>query len=194
MATHAPRYSTLDLPHPVRAAVPLVLLALAAAAFDVDPRLPWAVGVFGAACFGTAACVRATRARLELAAVRRTADRLIVHEPRTLDASELVRWRSAELTSIPARDALRRELLRLVADLDPRKLPSASPLRRPAARANEELLLRLAQRVGAAAPVSPRGILLTRALLRDASSPLYAEDAEVLLRRTLTRVLGALEP
>jgi hypothetical protein len=185
---------TLDLPRPFRSAAPLIALALAAAAFDIDPRLPWLVGALGAACFGVAAVVRGTRARLELAAVRRTADRLIVHEPRAVDASELVRWRTAELTSRAAREALRREVLRTIAELDPRKLPSASPLRRPAARANEQLLQRIADRVGSSAPISARGVLLAYSLLRDASSPLYTEDAAVLLPRALTRVLGALEP
>jgi len=188
------QYSTLDLPRPYRSAAPLAGLAVAAALFDVDPRLPWLVGALGAVCFAAAAVARAARARLELAAVRRTADRLIVHEPRTLDASELIRWRTAELTSPAALDALRRELLRTIADLDPRRLPSASPLRRPAARANEALLCQIADRVGNGAPVSARGVLLTRALLRDASSPLYDEDAELLLPRALRRVLGALEP
>jgi hypothetical protein len=194
MATHASRYSTLDLPRPFRSAAPLLLLAFAAAAFDIDPRLPWLVGAVGATCFGIAAGIRAGRARVELAAVRRTADRLIVHEPRSGDASELVRWRSAELTSAAARDALCREIQRTLADLDPRRLPSASPLRRPAARANEELLRRIVARVGSSAPITARGVLLTRSLLRDASSPLYAEEADVLLPRALTRVLGALDP
>jgi len=194
VATHVHRYSSLDLPHPFRAAAPLFGVAVAAGAFDIDPRLPWLVGVAGAVCFAAAATVRAARARIELAAVRRTADRLIVHEPRSLDACELVRWRSEELTSGAAREALRREVLRTIAQLDPRKLPSASPLRRPAARANEELLHMLAERLGSGSAVSPRGILLARSLLREASSPLYADDADVVLPRALRRVLGALEP
>jgi hypothetical protein len=194
MAAHAHGYSSLDLPRPLRAGAPLAALALVAAAFDIDPRLPWLVGVVAGVCFAAAAAVRATRARLELTAVRRTADRLIVHEPRTVDASALVRWRTEELTSPAARAALRRELERTLAELDPRTLPSASPLRRPAARANEYLLRRIAARIGGTAPISARGIVMTRALLRDASSPLYAEEAERLLPRALTRVLGALEP
>lgn len=194
MSAHTSRYSSLDLPRPFRAAAPFAALAIAAGAIDVDPRLPWPVGVLGVVCFGAAAAVRATRARLELAAVRRTADRLIVHEPRSADASDLVRWRCAELTAQSARDALRREVLRTLAELDPRTLPSASPLRRPALRANEELLRRIADRIGSSSPVSARGVLLARALLRDTSSPLYAEEAEVLLPRALTRVLGALDP
>jgi hypothetical protein len=191
MATHA---TGLDLPRPFRAAAPLAGLALAAALFDVDPRLPWLVGVLGAACFAGAAAVRAARARIELAAVRRTADRLIVLEPRSHDASELVRWRCEELTSQSARAALRREIMRTLDQLDPAKLPGASPLRRPALRANEPLLRAIAARVGGNRPISARGILLVRGLLRDAASPLYAEQADLLLPRALRRVLGALEP
>ena len=194
MATHLGRYSSLDLPRPLHAAAPLLVLAVAAALFDVDPRLPWAAGVFAAGCFATAGLVRAVRARLELAAVRRTADRLIVHEPRSRDASELVRWRCEELTSRASLDALQREVERVVADLDPRTLPSASPLRRPAARANEPTLRAIAVRLGRSRPVAARGVLLLRSLLRDGGSALYAEDAELLLPRALTRVLGALEP
>lgn len=191
MASYA---HNLDLPRPYRAAAPLVALALAAALFDVDPRLPWLVGVLGALFFATAGLLRAARARHELAAVRRTADRLIVHEPRSHDASELVRWRCDELVSTGSRQALRREIERTLAAADPHTLPGASPLRRRAVRANESALRELAARVGSGRPVSARGILLTQALLRDCASPLYAEDAELLLPRALARVAGALEP
>jgi hypothetical protein len=191
MATHA---TGLDLPRPFRAAAPLAALAVAAALFDVDPRLPWLVGAAGGVFFAAAAAVRAVRARLELAAVRRTADRLIVHEPRTIDASELIRWRCEELTVQSARDALRREIDRLLADADPRKLPGASPLNRPALRRHEAAMRDIAARIGGSRPISARGILLVRALLRDAASPLYSDRAELLLPRELARVRGALEP
>ena len=191
MATHA---TGLDLPHPFRAAAPLVALAAAALLFEIDPRLPWLVGAVGAVFFATAAVFRAVRARLELAAVRRTADRLIVHEPRTIDASELIRWRCEELTAQSARDALRREIERVLAEADPRKLPGACPLNRPAVRIHEATLREIAARVGGTRPISARGILLTRALLRDAASPLYSDRAELLLPRELARVRGALEP
>ena len=194
MATHVHRYSTLDLPHPLRSAAPLAVLAVLALLFEIDPALPWLVGVCGAGCFMLAAALRWTRERLALQAVRRTADRLIVHEPSSRDASELVRWRTEELTSRETRDALCREIERLLASLDPRLLPSASPLRRPAARANEQLFLRIRARVGDGRPVCARGILMTRSLLRDSSSPLYSEDAERTLPHALARILGALEP
>lgn len=171
-----------------------MVLAAAAASVDADPRLPWLVGALGAACFGFAAGLRAVRARLELAAVRRTADRLIVAAPAGTDASALVRWRSAELTSETARVALRKELERTLHELDGGRLPGASPLRRAAGRANVELLRQVATRVGDGSPCTARGILLVRSLLRDAASPLYADQAELLLPRVLRRILGALEP
>jgi len=138
--------------------------------------------------------VRAQRERIALGHVRRAADRLIVHELRSRDASGLVRWRCEKLTSRASLDALKREIERVLRDLDPATLPSASPLRRPAARANEAQLRALADRLGESRPVTARGVLLVRSLLHDGGSPLYAEDAELLLPRALTRVLGALEP
>lgn len=197
MAAHAQahrRYPGLDLPSPLRAAGPLVALCVLAAALEIDPRLPWAVGVVAAICFAAAAGVRATRARMELTQMRRVADRLIVHEPRSMDAFELIRWRSDELVAPERRAALRREVEATIRSLDGSRLPSASPLRRPAARRHVDLLRALAARVGDERPVTARGLLLARSLLRDPSSTLYAEDAEALLARSLTRVLGALEP
>ena len=78
--------------------------------------------------------------------------------------------------------------------LDPGLLPSASPLRRPAARASLDLLEKLEQRLAGESPVAARGVLLAQALLRDASSPLYSEETEHLLGPALRRILGALEP
>lgn len=194
MATHAPRYTALDLPRPFRSAAPFLALAIGAALFDIDPRLPWLVGLVGAACFAVAGGVRAVRARLELAAVRRTADRLIVYAPYTHDASELILWRSHELTGEDTRRRLRREYDRTLRELDPRRLPSSSPLRRVAARKHEELVRAVADRIGGDRPCAARGILLARELLRNPASPLYAEDGERQLVRALSRVLGALEP
>ena len=118
------------------------------------------------------------RARHELAAVRRTADRLIVHSPQSRDASDLVRWRSDELTTRAKRESLRRDVERSLRSLDPARLPSASPLKRPAARRSRDLFVALAARLADEQPVAARGILLAQALLRDAASPLYAEDAD----------------
>jgi len=194
VATHASRYSALDLPRPFRTAAPFLALAAAAALFDIDPRLPWVVGLIGAVCFAAAAGVRWAQARSELAAVRRTADRLIVHSPYRHDAPELVLWRSRELTDGDARARLRREYERTLRQLDPRRLPSSSPLRRVSARKQEPLLRAIADRVGDEHPCSARGLVLARELLRSPSSPLYVEDGELQLARALSRILGALEP
>ena len=186
--------SSLDLPRPGKAAVPYAALALAALALDADPRLPWVAGVAGALLFATAGAIRGVRAHHELVAVRRTADRLIVLSPHTRDASDLVRWRSAELTTRAKREALRREIERILQSLDPARLPSASPLKRPAARRYKDLFDALAARLGDERPVAARGILLARSLLSDPTSPLYAEDADRLLGPALRRVTRALEP
>jgi hypothetical protein len=187
-------YSALDLPHPWRAVFAFSALAAAALALDADPRLPWIVGVAAAALFSAAGTVRAVRERRELAVVRRTADRLIVLDPLSRDASELVRWRSVELTRREERDRLARCVEATLAALDPRRLPSASPLRRPEARRARELLEQLRARLADEQPVAARGILLTRLLLQDPSSPLYSDALELALPRLVRRALGALEP
>jgi hypothetical protein len=187
--------STLDLPRPAKAAVPYAALALAALALDVDPRLPWLAGVAGAVLFATAGTVRTVRARHELTAVRRTADRLIDHNPLSRDASDLVRWRCRELTTYAKRERLRRDIERLLRSLDPARLPSASPLKRPAARGSKDLFEALAIRLGdEQQPVAARGMLLAQSLLHDATSPLFSDDADTQLAPALRRVTGALEP
>jgi hypothetical protein len=186
--------TTLDLPRPGKAALPYAALALATLALDADPRLPWLAGAAGALLFGAAGTVRVVRAHHELVAVRRTTDRLIVHSPHTRDASDLVRWRSDELTARAKREALRREIEHILQSLDPARMPSASPLKRPAARRHEHLFTALAERLGDERPVAARGILLAQSLLGDPTSPLYAEDADSLLGPALRRVTGALEP
>jgi len=81
MATHAPSFGSLDLPRPGRAALPLLALALVALALEASPELRLA-GLAAAACFVLAAAVRAERARAELRAIRRSADRLILASAR----------------------------------------------------------------------------------------------------------------
>jgi hypothetical protein len=187
-------YSSLDLPHPARAALVFGALAAAALALDAAPDLPWTAGVVAAGLFGVAGTARTLHERHELEAVRRAADRLIVHAPSSRDASELVRWRCAELTSRSSRDALGRELSRLVHSLDGGLLPSASPVRRIAAREELALLEAIAARLADERAVAARGVLLTRGLLREAGSPLYSAETERLLGLALRRALGALEP
>ena len=179
-------------PRPLRSAAPLVVLAALALAFDADPRLPWIAGAIGAAFFAVAAAVRGLQAVHELRKLRATADRLILETPR--ERYEIVIWRSRELTAERTRVQLRNEVERTLRSLADTRLPSAAPLNRPAARRNAELLELLADRLDDSAPVSARGVLIARQLLRDPGSPLYSPHGEELLPRALTRALAELEP
>ena len=189
-----PRYSSLDLPRPGRSALLFALLCAAALALDAAPSLPWTAGVVAGGLFAVAGAARTVGERRELGRVRRTADRLIVYAPTSRDASELVRWRCAELTKRTSRERLRREVARTLRMLDPGRLPSASPLRRSAARSCRDLFVQVEHRLADERPVAARGVLLAQALLRDAASPLYSEETEHLLGPALRRILGALEP
>lgn len=191
MATHAPSFGTLDLPRPGRAALPLLALALVALALEASPQLRLA-GVAAAACFGLAAAVRAERARAELRAIRRTADRLILADPHAAEGSDVVRWRTLELVAPATRHGLARELEQTLRRVDPARLPSASPLRRGPARRHRELLLRLEERMLDGRPVTARGVLLLRRLLQEPVSPLYDDAGGV--SRAIARVLAELEP
>jgi hypothetical protein len=163
-----------------------------ALALLADPPLRLA-GVAAASCFAAAGIALALGARRELAVVRRAADRLILAEPGSVEVSELARWRAGELVAPRTRREVRRELERLLRQLDPAHLPSASPLRRGAVRTQEGLLRAVADRVGDERPVPPHGMVLVRRLLRDPASPLYADVPAAELARTLAQVLGALE-
>jgi hypothetical protein len=184
----------LELPRAGRAAAPFAALAALGLLFEADPRLPWLVGVAVALLFAAAAGIRAYTAHRELTAVRLAADRLILNAPHRDDGSALIAWRERELTSQDERDRLRGDVARTLRSLDPARLPSASPLKRTAARANADLFNRLDERLCDGRPVTARGMLLAESLLCSAASPLYHDDADRLLPRALSRVLGALEP
>jgi hypothetical protein len=186
--------AVLELPRPARAAAPFILIGALVLGFAAAPNLPWVLVAGAAALFELAGIARALVARRELAELRRAADRLILQAPRYPDAIALVRWRSRELTATAERVRVRREVDRVLRALDPGRLPSASPLRRPAARRNRELLELLSTRLADSRPVTARGVLLAQGLLRDDASPLYNDGSDLLLPRALTRVLSALEP
>jgi hypothetical protein len=193
MAATAPRFGTIDLPRPWRAAGPLLVAAVLALALLGERPLREAAAI-AAGCFAVAAAVRGVQAYRELVRVRAAVDRLLLSDPRGGEVSELVQWRAHELSDHEGRQALRRELARTIHRLDPAHLPSASPLRRGPLRAHLDLLRGIERRLADERPVAPRGILLVRWLLRDAGSPLYRESSDEELARTLSRVRGALEP
>jgi hypothetical protein len=172
--------------------LPLLALVLAALALEAAPELRLA-GLAAAGCFAFAAAIRAERARAELRAIRRTADRLILADPYAAEGSEIVGWRTLELVSLGTRRGLARELEQTLRSIDPVRLPSASPLRRGVARRHEEMLRKLHERMLDGRPVTARGMLLLRRLLHEPGSPLYDEHASDL-SRAIVRVLVELEP
>ncbi len=192
MASHAQSFGGIDLPRPGRAALPLLAVALLALALEAAPQLRLA-GAAAAACFALAAAVRAGRARAELRAIRRSADRLILASAVGVEGSDVIRWRTLELVDPATRQGLAREVDQTLRRIDPARLPSASPLRRGVARRHGEMLGRLEQRMLDGRPVTARGVLQLRRLLRDPASPLYDDHAGDL-SRALARVLVELEP
>jgi hypothetical protein len=192
MAAHAPSFGTLDLPRPVRAALPLLVLALVALALEASPQLRLA-GLASAACFALAAAVRAERAEAELRRIRRIADRLILVDPHAVEGSDVVRRRALELVAAENRQGLARELEQTLRRMDPARLPSASPLRRGPVRRHQKLLRQLQERMLDGRPVTARGMVLLRRLLQDPGSALYEEHAGDL-SRALAHVLVELEP
>lgn len=172
--------------------MPLLALVLVALVLEAEPALRLA-GLAAAACFALAAAVRAERARGELRAIRRTADRLILADQHAVEGSDIVRWRTLELVAPDTRRALARELEQTLRRIDPARLPSASPLRRGVARRHEEMLRRLEERLLDDRPVTACGVLLLRQLLREPGSPLY-DDRAGDLSRAIGHVIVELGP
>jgi hypothetical protein len=184
-----------DVPRPLRAAAPLVLLCVLGFALAAAPDLPWPAGIATGGFFLLAAAVRGVRAEHELRLLRQQADRALLRGIAPMYRSALVAWRAAELTAEAHRLAVAESVNRLLRELDPAKLPGASPLNRVAARSQEDLIVRLRARLAdVGSPVEARGVLMAEWLLGDITSPLYDRDRADSLARTLTRTIAALEP
>jgi hypothetical protein len=196
VSTHvSARPLAVDVPRPVRAAAPFVVLCAVGLALVAAPDLPvYAGGAVGGA-FLVAGAVRFGRAEHELRLLRQQADRALLRGIATTHRSALVAWRAAELTADEHRLATASGLDRVLRELDPARLPGASPLNRVAARAHADLLARLRARLSdLGEPVDARGVLMTEWLLGDVTSPLYDRARADTLPRALTRTIAALEP
>jgi hypothetical protein len=196
VATHASTHPfATELPRPLRSATPFVVLCVAALGLAVAPDLPWTAGAATGALFLLAAGVRFGRAEHELRLLRRQADRTLLRGIAPSRRSALVEWRAAELTRDDHRLRVAAGVNRLLRELDPSRLPGASPLNRVAVRPHEDLIVRLRARLGdLGAPVEARGVLMAEWLLGDMTSPLYDRRRADAIPRALTRVLAALEP
>jgi len=184
-----PAQSSFRAPSPLKAARPFLVLSLLPLLAGATGLIPERDGlVLGVLIAGTAA-LRAGLEHRQLSRLRRHANRQLlgIVGPRS---PELVAWRTAELTSDHNRRQLGKALRGVVSDLDPRRLPGASPLNRPRVRPHADLILQLADRVeDAERPISARGVLLVEELLTDGYGPLYegerAEELGPLLARCL---------
>ena len=175
------------------AALPLLALALASAALDAAPDLPWTVGVAVAGLFLVAGAARALQSYLELRRLRATADRLILRPETRRRSSPLLDWRSGELTDPAHRHALARSVRHVVRELSPAVLPGASPLNRPAVRPHAGRLAELAALLDdPAREITARGVLLLEALLCEPGSSLYRGNAGARVGDELGRVARAL--
>jgi hypothetical protein len=134
--------------------------------------------------------IKRLRERRELAAARRAADAELCA---TDLPSPRLAWRTNELVADEHRRELAHSLVGVVQASESRYLPSASPLNRTAARADTDLLLRIAARLSELdRGVRPRGVLLVERLLSDGASPLYARERASRLRVALEEALRAL--
>jgi hypothetical protein len=189
------RPRTVDVPRPLRSALPFLLLCLAGLGLLAAPELPWAAAAVTAGLFLLAAAVRAVRSEHELRLLRQQADRALLRGIAPAHHSALVAWRASELTGDAHRLSVAAAVNRLLRELDPAKLPGASPLNRVAARARVDLIGVLRARLAdLGAPVEARGVLMTEWLLRDATSPFYDRSRADTLPQALTRTISALEP
>jgi hypothetical protein len=153
------------------------------------PRVPPAPTrrrrVAGARRDGAADCVDAARLlRLRVYLTRGSLDREISRGV-ALDTTPALILRARQLAVEPTRRVLAADLRRAVEyaeHVGSRTRLSAVMLEPARVRAGRGALLRLAERLEQATPVSPQGVAMTHVLLSDAASPLFNRDSE----RTVT--------
>ena len=110
-------------------------------------------------------------------------------------ASRELALRAQQLRSPRKRIALARAIERVVASVTPADARIAVGVFRPGPVINNgPLLLALAERLRAAAPVRLRGLAMVDRFLHESDSTLYGAESAVELEREVTSLLAALEP
>ena len=114
----------------------------------------------------------------------------------SFDSDEALALRAHQLTREATRRSLAESLRSAVAQADriaPHRALSAAVIRRDAVRADREMLLGLAERLETGAPVSARGVALTRVLLTDGCwSPLSNPHSELTVAEAVWCIADAL--
>jgi hypothetical protein len=134
-------------------------------------------------------------ASLPYLVARNDLDRQLAHGADPLESDELS-LRAGQLGSARTRARLACALRGAVelADRppDPLRLPP-SLIRRSEIRANRELLLEMAERLGSSGPLGVEGLAMTSLLIDDAPSPLYHRESRRSLTGAAFEALVALE-
>jgi len=129
--------------------------------------------------------------RLRVHATRGRLDRQLA-AGRPCESTAALSLRARQLTHPRARQRVARDLRGIVDYVDRLGSPrvvSAVVIEPAAVRRARQPILGLAERLEGAAPVSPRGVALARALLTDGLSPLFNQYCE----RTVTQAIWAVE-
>jgi hypothetical protein len=182
--------STIDLPQPLRAALPYSLLALLSLGLCLTPV--WPVGLVAAAAFAVAAALTAWREQRALDRLRASVDATLIRRRRQ-QLSPLLLWRTGEVTGQAFRDHVASELRRVVDVSRAGSLPGASPVDRAAVRRNADSLVGLAARLEGPDPLDAQAILLARSLAHDATSPFYDAAANGAADRAVAEVVRAFD-
>jgi hypothetical protein len=115
---------------------------------------------------------------------------------RPCESTPALALRARQLVSPRERRRLARDLRGAVAyvdRVDSRPTISAVVIDRAAVRSARQAIVRLAERLEGWAPVSPRGVALTRVLLTDGLSPLFNPNSEQSVIEAMWEIDDTLE-
>ncbi len=115
---------------------------------------------------------------------------------RPCESTAALSLRARQLTDIRSRRRIARDLRGIVDYVHrhrSRRVMSAVVIEPAAVRRGRRAILELARRLEGAAPVSPIGVVLARALLTDGRSPLFNPHCERTVSQAVSEVRDALE-
>ena len=165
---------------------PSPVLPAGTSTFDAAPSLHDRRSAFASAPFGL---------RLKVFMIRGRLDRQITAGHRCEEVAVL-ELRARQLTDPRTQRALAHNLRRIIDYVDrrgSRRFISSVIIEPTAVRHGRRAILDLAEQLERAAPVSPRGVVLARALITDGLSPLFNPHSERTVTEAANEVQDALE-